>query len=123
MTVMRLPDYNRSVLCADYPSVVYLSPRLPPLLRSGPVDDALAERVAEILGIGRNEIVDLQWAEPWNGVTADLDGFLISGGEMVAKKEENNVSTTKRPVEWFRWKNTKSTPQEVQLVINRCTGA
>ena len=35
----------------------------PPLLRSGPVDEPLAQRIADILRIGRQEIVDLQWAD------------------------------------------------------------
>ena len=44
----------------------------PPLLRSGPVDEALAERIAEILRIGRDEIVDLQWADNGPGWVAVL---------------------------------------------------
>ena len=67
-------------------------------------------------------IVDLQWAEPWNGVHADLDTYLMSGGQIIEKKKEDNPGVLNKPVEWFRWKNTKSTPQEVSLVINRCTG-
>ena len=35
----------------------------PPLVRSGPVDEQLAAHVAEVLGIGRDEIVDMQWAD------------------------------------------------------------
>jgi PhzF family phenazine biosynthesis protein len=44
----------------------------PPLLRSGPVDDELARRVAGILRIGRDEIVDLQWADNGPGWIAVL---------------------------------------------------
>jgi PhzF family phenazine biosynthesis protein len=44
----------------------------PPLLRSGPVEDALAERIAAILRIGRAEIVDLQWADNGPGWVAVL---------------------------------------------------
>lgn len=44
----------------------------PALLRSGPVDDALADHVAEILRIGRDEIVDLQWADNGPGWLAVL---------------------------------------------------
>jgi PhzF family phenazine biosynthesis protein len=44
----------------------------PPLLRSGPVDEPLARRVAEILRIGRDEIVDLQWADNGPGWIAVL---------------------------------------------------
>jgi PhzF family phenazine biosynthesis protein len=44
----------------------------PPLVRSGPVDEPLASRVAEILRIGRDEIVDLQWADNGPGWIAVL---------------------------------------------------
>ena len=44
----------------------------PPLLRSGPVEEALAERIAAILRIGRDEIIDLQWADNGPGWVAVL---------------------------------------------------
>jgi hypothetical protein len=65
--------------------------------------------------------VDLQWAEPWNGVTADLDAYLLSGGKIVASAKRNNVLFGK-PVELLRWENQKTSAQEVELVINRCAG-
>jgi PhzF family phenazine biosynthesis protein len=43
----------------------------PPLVRTGPVEEPVAERVAAMLGIGRDDIVDLQWADNgpgWIGV-------------------------------------------------------
>ena len=44
----------------------------PPLLRGGPVDEPLAQRIADILHIGREEIVDLQWADNGPGWIAVL---------------------------------------------------
>ncbi len=44
----------------------------PPLVRSGPVDEPLASRVAGILRIGRDEIADLQWADNGPGWIAVL---------------------------------------------------
>jgi len=44
----------------------------PPLLRSGPVDEDLAVRIAGILRIGRADIVDLQWADNGPGWIAVL---------------------------------------------------
>jgi predicted PhzF superfamily epimerase YddE/YHI9 len=44
----------------------------PPLVRSGPVDEQLAVHVADILRIGRHEIVDLQWADNGPGWIAVL---------------------------------------------------
>ena len=43
-------------------------------MRSGPVDEALAQHIAGILGIGRDEIVDLQWADNGPGWVAVLLG-------------------------------------------------
>jgi PhzF family phenazine biosynthesis protein len=44
----------------------------PQLVRSGPVDEELAHRVAAMLGIGRTDIVDLQWADNGPGWIAVL---------------------------------------------------
>ncbi len=44
----------------------------PPLVHSGPVDDDLAERVAAVLGISSDEVVDLQWADNGPGWIAVL---------------------------------------------------
>jgi PhzF family phenazine biosynthesis protein len=44
----------------------------PPLLRGGPVDEDLAERIAGILRIHRADIVDLQWADNGPGWIAVL---------------------------------------------------
>jgi PhzF family phenazine biosynthesis protein len=44
----------------------------PPLLRSGPVDEALAERVTAMLGISRDDVVDLHWADNGPGWIAVL---------------------------------------------------
>ena len=44
----------------------------PPLIRSGPVEDALAERVAAQLGITRVSIVDMAWADNGPGWIAVL---------------------------------------------------
>jgi PhzF family phenazine biosynthesis protein len=44
----------------------------PPLLRSGPVDESLAEHIAALLGIRRAEIVDLEWADNGPGWVAVL---------------------------------------------------
>ncbi|MEU8109710.1 PhzF family phenazine biosynthesis protein [Nonomuraea muscovyensis] len=44
----------------------------PPLLRSGPVDEPLAGHIAGLLGIARDEIVDLEWADNGPGWVAVL---------------------------------------------------
>jgi PhzF family phenazine biosynthesis protein len=44
----------------------------PPLLRGGPVDEPLAEHVAEVLNIKRADIVDIEWADNGPGWIAVL---------------------------------------------------
>jgi PhzF family phenazine biosynthesis protein len=44
----------------------------PPLVRDGPVEEALVRRVAEQLGIGRDDILDAQWADNGPGWVAVL---------------------------------------------------
>jgi PhzF family phenazine biosynthesis protein len=46
----------------------------PPLLRSGPPDEALVEHIAGILGIARADVVDAQWADNGPGWVAVLLG-------------------------------------------------
>ena len=83
--------------------------------------------------------VDLQWAEPWNGVKADIDIYLLDkvekpldDGPGLVGSTENNVAQPgtpqcskfrpcQRPVEFFSWENN-GPEAEVQLAINRCIG-
>ncbi len=44
----------------------------PPLLRSGPVDEPVAEHVAAVLNIKRDDIADIQWADNGPGWIAVL---------------------------------------------------
>ncbi|MEO3794278.1 PhzF family phenazine biosynthesis protein [Nonomuraea sp. B10E15] len=52
----------------------------PPLLRSGPVEDELVERIAETLRISRDDMVDVEWADNGPGwvavLLADADAVL-----------------------------------------------
>jgi PhzF family phenazine biosynthesis protein len=53
----------------------------PPLVRSGPVEEPLAEHIAAVLGLKRDGIVDLEWADNGPGWVAVL---LASAGEVLA---------------------------------------
>ena len=44
----------------------------PPLVRSGPVDDAVVAHIADVLGIAVSEIVDAQWVDNGPGWVAVL---------------------------------------------------
>jgi PhzF family phenazine biosynthesis protein len=46
----------------------------PPLVRSGPVDEPLVCHLADVLGIGRGDIVDAEWADNGPGWVAVLLG-------------------------------------------------
>jgi len=46
----------------------------PPVLRSGPVEEPLVRHIAGVLGIGRGEIVDAEWADNGPGWVAVLLG-------------------------------------------------
>jgi subtilisin family serine protease len=83
--------------------------------------------------------VAVQWAEPWSGVQADLDAYLLDEegkplldekGNLVGSTSNNvaqlgtaeceaQVSACQRPVEFFGWEN-KGPETKVQLAIDRC---
>lgn len=68
--------------------------------------------------------LDLQWAEPWQGVTTDLDAFLLGPkGELVARSIEDNVAGSEQPFEFVGWKNNTGATANVKLAINNFTGA
>lgn len=59
---------------------VGLSFAAPPLVRTGPVEEPVVEKIARVLGIGRAEIVDAQWTDNGPGwvavLLADADAVL-----------------------------------------------
>lgn len=66
--------------------------------------------------------VDLQWAEPWEGVETDLDAFLLNAnGEVIGGSVEDNLKG-QQPLEIVQWQNPTASTQTVQLVINRFAG-
>ena len=90
------------------------------------VDDTFGIAVAS----GATLTVDLQWAEPWNGVATDLDAFLLDqAGKPIAVDDDpeevfvaggdDNIGVTQRPVEVLQWENDTGSAQSVQLAINR----
>ena len=78
--------------------------------------------------------LDLQWAEPWNGVRTDLDAYLLDSlgnplleddgeGNLVPVGGYGNNIASQKPVELLQWENTSSSAVTVQLAIDRCIGA
>jgi subtilisin family serine protease len=72
--------------------------------------------------------LDLQWAQPWNGVTTDLDMFLIDEkGEIVERafNEPNTEPGRQKPYELIARETgaEKEGGEEVEVVIARCDEA
>lgn len=68
--------------------------------------------------------LDLQWSQPWNGVTTDLDAHLLRNDIEVAWAEDpNTLPAFQEPVETFSWDNTSSSSRSVTLAIDRCNVA
>jgi Subtilase family len=68
--------------------------------------------------------VDLQWAEPWEGVATDIDAFLIGpSGTIATGSVDDNVFDSQRPFEFLSWENDSGADAQVRLVINRYDGA
>jgi len=73
---------------------------------------------------GATLTIDLQWAEPWNGVVTDLNAFLLSGTTVVASSVEKNagLTGTQRPFEVIQWENSSASTSIVRLAIDRFSG-
>ncbi len=78
---------------------------------------------------GATLTVDLQWAEPQNGVSTDIDVHLLdSSGKQIKEKGlavggfEDNPGVSQKPVEVFQWTNSAGSAREVQVAIDRCFG-
>jgi len=72
---------------------------------------------------GEELTIDLQWAEPWEGVNTDLDAYLLDeNGRVVRSSTERNVASTQQPVEIFGWENQSAATAVVRLVINERLG-
>lgn len=65
--------------------------------------------------------VDLQWAQPWNGVTTDFDAYLVDASDtLLTDSGYFNVTSTQIPFEFLSWTNTSGTAETVRIAINRC---
>lgn len=72
---------------------------------------------------GEELTIDLQWAEPWEGVHTDLDAYLLDeNGKVVRSSTERNVASTHQPVEILGWENQSAATAVVRLVINKRSG-
>jgi hypothetical protein len=71
---------------------------------------------------GETLSLDLQWAEPWEGVDTDLDAILLdANGKVLTGSNEDNLAT-QMPVEIVQWVNETDSTRTVQLAINKFAG-
>lgn len=85
---------------------------------------------AVTVAAGATLTVDLQWAEPRQGVETDLDVYLLdaeggkveSAGSAVGSFGDNPASGNQKPFEFFQWTNG-GPARQVQLAIHHCHGA
>lgn len=78
-----------------------------------------------VVSKGATLLVDLQWAEPRNGVDSDLDAFLLNAaGKPIELSIKDNASPsgTQQPGEEVEWRNDTGAAALVQLAINRYDG-
>jgi Subtilase family len=69
---------------------------------------------------GREMKLELQWAEPWSGVSTNFDAYLLdSSGAVLASS--TNLNQT-RPFEFLFWKNAEATAEVISLAIARHAG-
>jgi len=66
--------------------------------------------------------IDLQWANPWGGVTTDYDVFILnSSGTVLAQSVQNN-GTTQTPFEFLSWTNNTGAAANIRVVVARQSG-
>jgi hypothetical protein len=85
------PAYRQSATCPATMPAGYTCMDFDP----GPGEDPT---LGVTMAAGTNRL-DLQWAEPWNGVQTDLDVFVFNGATFVQSATRN--LTTQRPVDVF----------------------
>ena len=73
------------------------------------------------LGAGGSLQLELQWAEPWYGVTTDIDVYVVdsTSGAVLAKSNDTNTLTG-QPFEFISF--STSAARNVAVVIGRVTG-
>ncbi len=116
------PQYRSSGSC---PPALQAFPELNP---NACMDFNPGAQTDRTLGIkvapGGTLTVDLQWNEPWEGVSTDLDSFLLdANGNMIAASAEDNIAVSQAPFEFFGWENQSGSQRTVQLVVNRFSGS
>ncbi len=72
---------------------------------------------------GAGFVLDLQWAQPWGGVTTDYDVFVVDGqGRVLAASAADNLKL-QQPFELVGFTNRTASTQTVNVVVGKFAGA
>jgi len=85
---------------------------------SAGVDNTASVTVAP----GGGFAVDLQWAQPWGGVTSDLDVFIVDAQGRVVGASAVDNSASQQPFEFANFTNSTTTAQTVSVVVGKFAG-
>jgi hypothetical protein len=116
---------------SSYEAPAYRPTTCPSILRTEVVDchnfattGAADAQESITLAAGGALNVDFQWAEPWYGVTTDLDIFLIDGGGSVVawSNDVNTKASLQTPFELMYFQNQTGSTATYKLVIGRAAG-
>jgi hypothetical protein len=68
--------------------------------------------------------LDVQYAQPWSGVTTDLDAFLLDASNTVVAQSitSNLAASSQKPFEFLQFANGTGVTQNLRLVISHFTG-
>ena len=84
----------------------------------GPADNTYGMTLAN----GGKLSLDLQWAQPWGGVTTDYDIYVLdSSGNVLASQTNNNI-TNQVPNENINYTNNTGSAQALTVVVSRFAG-
>ena len=73
---------------------------------------------------GRKILITLQWAEPWFGVTNDVDLYLVDrDNHLLAYSNEVNPGNLPWPAEYLSYTNDTTQTQGLRIIVNRFSGS
>jgi hypothetical protein len=66
--------------------------------------------------------LDLQWAQPWNGVSSDYDVFVVDASGAVVSGSTIDNLRSQQPVEFLGYTNSSAVSQTVRIVVAKFSG-
>lgn len=74
---------------------------------------------------GRSPLIELQWAEPWDGVTTNLNLHItrVSTGTQVASSTSSTTGVGSKPFEILQFTNSTGSSADYNIAINNATAS